>query len=127
MKNEQPAWAELTVQQYKYYQGYGWAIVIHPDDAAASISIGNAPANLNKKNIELQNINKELQSFVCISSHGLQGPLHKIQTFAARLIEKEYDNVTESEKDQFRRIQESGCKQFFIIYWHTHKQIRHKK
>jgi PAS domain S-box-containing protein len=37
MEGEQPAWAALTGQSFYEYQGYGWASVVHPDDAAASV------------------------------------------------------------------------------------------
>lgn len=38
MEGEQPGWAALTGQSYEEYQGYGWASVVHPDDAAATIT-----------------------------------------------------------------------------------------
>ncbi len=38
-------------------------------------------AELEQKNIALEKMNKELQSFAYISSHDLQEPLRKIQTF----------------------------------------------
>lgn len=37
MEGEQPAWAGLTGQTLEEYKGYGWAKVIHPEDAQATI------------------------------------------------------------------------------------------
>ncbi len=65
-------------------------------------------AELEQKNIVLEKINKELQSFAYISSHDLQEPLRKIQTFAGRLLDTEYSNLTENGKDQFKRMQHAA-------------------
>ena len=65
-------------------------------------------AELEQKNIELQKMNKELQSFAYISSHDLQEPLRKIQTFASRIIEKDQDTLSENGKYLFKRMQLSA-------------------
>ncbi|WP_296620001.1 PAS domain-containing sensor histidine kinase [Marivirga sp.] len=41
MEGEQPGWAALTGQTYKEYQGYGWAQVVHPDDAKPTLDAWN--------------------------------------------------------------------------------------
>jgi PAS domain S-box-containing protein len=66
-------------------------------------------------NIELQKMNKELESFAYVSSHDLQEPLRKIQTFANRLLEKEQENFSEKGKDYFRRIIESALRMQTLI------------
>lgn len=60
---------------------------------------------LKKANIELENMNKELSSFAYISSHDLQEPLRKIQTFAGIILDSDSDNLSETGKRNFSRMQ----------------------
>lgn len=59
---------------------------------------------LEQKNKELEQINEELASFAYISSHDLQEPLRKIQTFSDRVLELENDRLTEKGRDYLQRI-----------------------
>lgn len=70
---------------------------------------------LAEKNIELENMNKELESFAYISSHDLQEPLRKIQIFAGRLLEKEYQHLSPSGQDMLERMKESGRRMQSLI------------
>lgn len=70
---------------------------------------------LEQKNLELEQMNKELQSFAYISSHDLQEPLRKIQTFATQIIEKESENLSDSGKDKFQRIQNAAQRMQTLI------------
>ncbi|MFC5626032.1 PAS domain S-box protein [Algoriphagus winogradskyi] len=63
---------------------------------------------LAKKVKDLASMNKELQSFAYISSHDLQEPLRKIQTFSTLLLEQEYENLTEQGKEFFKRMQSAA-------------------
>jgi signal transduction histidine kinase len=58
--------------------------------------------------LDLDKMNKELQSFAYISSHDLQEPLRKIQTFVTRILEKEYANLSETGKDYFKRMKNAA-------------------
>lgn len=60
---------------------------------------------LKKANLELESMNKELASFAYISSHDLQEPLRKIHTFGSIIMSNEYNNLSESGKRNFSRMQ----------------------
>ncbi len=74
-----------------------------------------AEIKVEQKNAELEKMNKELQSFAYISSHDLQEPLRKIQTFATRIIEKEEQNLSENGKDNFKRMQAAAGRMQTLI------------
>ncbi|MCW2119688.1 PAS domain-containing protein [Flavobacterium sp. 7A] len=63
---------------------------------------------LYQKNDALEKMNKELQSFAYISSHDLQEPLRKIQTFATLINDREAPNLSQSGKDKFKRMQNAA-------------------
>ncbi|MCK0145668.1 PAS domain S-box protein [Arenibacter sp. F26102] len=75
---------------------------------ASDDALKEKKVELEQKNTELQKMNKELQSFAYISSHDLQEPLRKIQTFASRIIEKDKDTLSENGKYLFKRMQLSA-------------------
>lgn len=60
-------------------------------------------------------MNKELESFVYVSSHDLQEPLRKIQTFASHILEKEVDNLSEIGKDYFSRMHKAAKRMQTLI------------
>ena len=68
-----------------------------------------------EKNRELQKMNKELEAFTYISSHDLQEPLRKIQTYAGRILEKEHEQLSESGKDMFNRMREASRRMQTLI------------
>jgi PAS domain S-box-containing protein len=69
---------------------------------------------LKKANIDLQNMNKELQSFAYISSHDLQEPLRKIQTFGSIIMASE-QNLSETAKKNFTRMQVAAARMTRLI------------
>lgn len=61
-------------------------------------------AELEINNMNLVKMNIELQSFVYVSSHDLQEPLRKIQTFISRLTDTEEIYLTDTAREYFLRI-----------------------
>ncbi|WP_194973904.1 chemotaxis protein CheB [Aquiflexum lacus] len=70
---------------------------------------------LEERNNELGKLNKELESFAYVSSHDLQEPLRKIQTFAERIMEKELPNLSPSGKVYFKHMQQSANRMQLLI------------
>ncbi len=58
-----------------------------------------------KRAAELIIANKELLAFTYISSHDLQEPLRKIQTFVTIILENENNNLSDKGKYNFHRMQ----------------------
>src|SRR5450432_980787 len=58
-----------------------------------------------KRAAELVIANKELLAFTYVSSHDLQEPLRKIQTFVTIILDKENKNLSDNGKYNFQRIQ----------------------
>lgn len=71
--------------------------------------------SLAEKNNELGKMNKELEAFAYVSSHDLQEPLRKIQTFVERIMEKEKGNLSSNGKNYFRFIQKSANNMQLLI------------
>nr|WP_198999789.1 PAS domain S-box protein [Flavobacterium sp. ASV13] len=67
------------------------------------------------KNRDLINMNIELQSFAYISSHDLQEPLRKIQTFASRLSDLDEQNISAKAKTYLNRIEFSAKRMQTLI------------
>ena len=72
--------------------------------AALEKKVKERTQQLEDNNVQLEKMNKELQSFAYISSHDLQEPLRKIQTFTSLIAEKEIDNLSDVGKDYFKRM-----------------------
>ena len=105
-------WASVVITAVHNNKGevIGFSKVTHDltDKKAAEDKLKQNAAELEQKNVELEKMNKELQSFAYISSHDLQEPLRKIQTFASQILDKEYHNLSDTGKDKFERMQNAA-------------------
>lgn len=77
--------------------------------------VSERTAQLELKNRDLINMNIELQSFAYISSHDLQEPLRKIQTFASRLSDLDDENISAKAKTYLSRIELSAKRMQTLI------------
>jgi PAS domain S-box-containing protein len=59
--------------------------------------------NLARYNRQLEQTNKELESFTFVASHDLQEPLRKIRTFLSLITEHEPDNLSATSRDYMKR------------------------
>jgi PAS domain S-box-containing protein len=68
-----------------------------------------------KRELELMIVNKELEAFTYVASHDLQEPLRKIQTFAARILEKEHAVLSDTGKNYFNRMSNAAVRMQTLI------------
>jgi len=71
---------------------------------------------LEEKTKQLEKMNQELSSFVYISSHDLQEPLRKIQTFASYILHFEKDRLSDKGKDFFVRLDTTAGRMKTLIH-----------
>jgi PAS domain S-box-containing protein len=70
---------------------------------------------LQNANDELERKNKELASFAYVSSHDLQEPLRKINTFISRIDADEFGRNPEKQKEYFEKIKTSAVRMQALI------------
>ena len=67
-----------------------------------------AEATMLRQAEELLRSNKELEQFAYISSHDLQEPLRKVQSFGDLLVSKYADTLGDEGRDYLKRMQNSA-------------------
>ena len=70
---------------------------------------------IRERNKELEQNNKELMEFNHVASHDLQEPLRKIQTFISRIDAKEGENLSDSGRIYFKKIQSAASRMRVLI------------
>ncbi|WP_332369111.1 ATP-binding protein [Spirosoma telluris] len=80
-----------------------------------TFELQEANETLGERNEELQHMNKELEAFAYVSSHDLQEPLRKIQTFAGRILEEENQHLTDNGKSYLQRLQLAAARMQQLI------------
>jgi signal transduction histidine kinase len=93
---------------------------IEKEKRAAELIIANSELvfqneEKEKRAIELGIVNKELLAFAYISSHDLQEPLRKIQTFTNQILKKEYAVLSVTGKNYFDRIHNAAGRMRILI------------
>jgi len=118
-KNGDLFWASvvITAVHNKHGEIVGFSKVTHDltERKEADDKLKMNALELEQKNNELEEMNKELQSFAYISSHDLQEPLRKIQTFASQIIDREFESLSENAKDKFKRMQNAAQRMQTLI------------
>ncbi len=74
-----------------------------------------AKTAIEDQNRILEAKNAELQAFNYFASHDLQEPLRKIQTFISRLVDKDYEHLSDAGKQYLERIQFSSGRMRSLI------------
>ncbi|MDP4251375.1 MAG: chemotaxis protein CheB [Bacteroidota bacterium] len=116
---------ELVNAKNKYQEGQQLhAKELEEKVQQRTLDLSEANAELQQKNEELRRMNKELESFTYVSSHDLQEPLRKIQTFASLILEKENAVLSDKGKDHFHRMLDAADRMQILIkdlltYSHT--------
>ena len=70
---------------------------------------------IEERNFELEQINKELESFNHVASHDLQEPLRKIQIFISRLSPEDLASLSETGREYISKIKQSINKMRILI------------
>ena len=70
---------------------------------------------LEEKNISLEKMNKELETFTFLSSHDLQEPLRKIKNFSSILLDEEQKKLSANGKDYLQRMHDTARRMQLLI------------
>lgn len=112
-------WASVVITAVHDNEGnvIGFSKVTHDlsEKKAAQDAMRLNAEQIAQKNTELEKMNAELKSFAYVSSHDLQEPLRKIQTFASRILSKEMQQLSDNAKDYFRRMQDAANRMQTLI------------
>jgi len=95
-------WVDTTIVPFLNEQGKPYQYLAIRSDITER---KNAEEYLLQRTSQLENANKNLLTFNYVSSHDLQEPLRKIQTFITILLDEENQNLSDSGKHNLHRLQ----------------------
>lgn len=81
----------------------------------ANIELAFQNTEKEKRATELLIANADLHSFTYVASHDLQEPIRKIIFFADTILDAEFENLSDTGKDYFRRMQKSAIRMKQLI------------
>ena len=96
--------------------GHTVGLDIQNEVGELSRSFDRMTANLRGYTLQLERSNRELEDFAFVTSHDLQEPLRKIQTFADRLKTMNCDSAGDKERDYLDRIERCAGRMRDLIF-----------
>ena len=96
--------------------GHKVGVDIQNEVGDLSRSFDQMTANLRGYTLQLERSNRELEDFAFATSHDLQEPLRKIQTFADRLKALNRDSAGDKERDYLDRIERCAGRMRDLIF-----------
>lgn len=88
---------------------------LQKNEKMLDMSLSDRTLELAEKNATLEKMNSELQSFTYISSHDLQEPLRKIQTFTSWIVEKDSESLSEKGREYLSKIRQASSRMSTLI------------
>lgn len=107
---------EHSIRQRQHEEYLKKDIVLHQrNKLELERAVKRRTNQLEQKNIELETLNKDLTTFTYVSSHDLQEPLRKIQTFVTYLLTTEESNLSDNGREYFKRLQGTAKRMQILI------------
>ena len=110
---QQATIALINAQLYDQLQTEAQSLELKVQERTAQLLSANE--KLKTYTQELEQSNRELESFAYVASHDLQEPLRKIQTFSDRLEKRYVKNLDDRGRDYLRRMNSAASRMQSLI------------